>query len=364
MKIDFWLSESQFFYSMCRPNIILFIALGVSLLFSACDKGRGKGDVKPRYVRATRVSAVDYIDRDFAGMATADDAVNLAFKISGQVLSVDVAKGDYVKKGELLSRLDPRDVELQVAADLSQFERARAQEERMKRLLSHEAVSQQEYESAYAAFVQARSTYENSQSLLADTRLRAPFAGVVERTYVDTYQRVQTGQTIVRLVNPMITTVEFTMPEKSLSLLSDSTTRYSVRFDNFPDETFPARLDTYAKTASDASGFPVALKISKADSERYGISPGMPCQVTLRVSDSAKHDLAIPLSAVYAPAEGGTYVWVITSDNTVERRRVELGDIFGRDMVSVQQGLSAGEPVVTAGVYRLQERQQVKILNP
>ena len=348
---------------MCRPIIILSVALSV-LLLTSCGKGRGKDDVKPRYVRATRVSAVDYIDRDFAGMATADDAVNLAFKISGQVLSVDVAKGDYVKKGELLSRLDPRDVELQVAADLSQFERARAQEERMKRLLSHEAVSQQEYESAYAAFVQARSTYENSQSLLADTRLRAPFAGVVERTYVDTYQRVQSGQTIVRLVNPMSTTVEFTMPEKSLSLLSDSSTRYSVRFDNFPDETFPARLDTYAKTASDASGFPVALKISKADSERYGISPGMTCQVTLRVSDSAKHDLAIPLSAVYAPAEGGTYVWVITSDNTVERRRVELGDIFGRDMVSVQQGLYAGEQVVTAGVYRLQEGQRVKILNP
>ena len=60
---------------------------------------------------------VDYIERDFAGMATADDAVNLAFKISGQILSVDVSKGDYVKKGELLARLDPRDVELQKAAD-------------------------------------------------------------------------------------------------------------------------------------------------------------------------------------------------------------------------------------------------------
>jgi RND family efflux transporter MFP subunit len=352
-----------FFYSMCRPTIILSVAL-FFILLSSCGRSRGKDDVKPRYVRATRVSAVDYIDRDFAGMATADDAVNLAFKLSGQVLSVDVAKGDYVKKGELLSRLDPSDVELQVASDLSQYERARAQEERMKRLLSHEAVSQQEYEAAYAAFVQARSIYENSQSLLADTRLRAPFAGVVERTYVDTYQRVQSGQTIVRLVNPMSTTVEFTMPEKSLYLLSDSTTRYYVRFDNFPNETFSARLDTYAKTASDASGFPVALKISKAESEQYGISPGMTCQVTLQVSDSATHDLAIPLSAVYSPAEGGTYVWVITSANIVEQRRVELGNIFGRDMVSVQQGLSAGEQIVTAGVYRLQEGQQVKILNP
>lgn len=348
---------------MCRPNIILSIALLLSLSLCSCGKGYRKGDSKPRYVRVERVSMVDYIDRDFAGMATADDAVNLAFKLSGQVLSVDVAKGDYVKKGELLSRLDPRDVELQVASDRSQYERARAQEERMKRLLNHDAVSQQEYEAAYAGFVQSRSAYENTQSLLEDTRLCAPFAGVVERTYVDTYQRVQSGQTIVRLVNPMSTTVEFTMPEKSLSLLSDSTTRYYVRFDNFPETIFDARLDTYAKTASDASGFPVALKISRAESEQYGISPGMTCQVTLRVSDSAMHTLAIPISAIYAPAEGGTYVWVVTADDVVERRRVELGNLFGRDMVSVVSGLSVGEMVVTAGVYRLQEGQQVKILN-
>jgi multidrug efflux pump subunit AcrA (membrane-fusion protein) len=75
------------------------------------------------------------------------------------------------------------------------------------------------------------------------------------------------------------------------------------------------------------------------------------------------HTLAIPISAIYAPAEGGTYVWVVTADDAVERRRVELGNLFGRDMVSVVSGLSVGEMVVTAGVYRLQEGQQVKILN-
>ena len=363
MKIDFWLSESQFFYSMCRPNITLSIALLFSLALLSCGKGHRKGDSKPRYVRAERVMMVDYIDRDFAGMATADDAVNLAFKLSGQVLSVDVAKGDYVKKGDILARLDPRDVELQVASDLSQYERARAQEERMKRLLDHDAVSQQEYEAAYAAFVQSRSTYENTQSLLNDTRLRAPFAGVVERTYVDTYQRVQSGQTILRLVNPRSTTVEFTMPEKSLSLLADSTTRYYVVFDNFPKEQFTARLDTYAKTASDASGFPVALKISKTESEKYGISPGMTCRVTLRAVDNSPQGVAVPLSAIYAPSEGGSYVWVVTADDTVERRAVVLGDIFGQGMVSVISGVGVGEKVVVAGVYHLKNGQRVKIIN-
>ena len=287
---------------------------------------------------------VDYIERDFAGMATADDAVNLAFKISGQILSVDVSKGDYVRKGELLARLDPRDVELQKAADRSQFERAKSQYERMQRLLDHEAVSQQEYESARAQYVQAQSAYENSKDLLSETNLRAPFGGVIERTYVDTYQRVQSGQTILRLVNPMSTTVEFTMPEKSLPLLFDSTIRFSVTFDNIPNRQFAARLDTYAKTSSDASGFPVSLKIERDEAERYRISPGMTCQVMMHTQGKGTRQstLVVSLSAIYAPASGGEYVWRVTSDGRVKLSPVTLGDVYGRDMVSITSGLAAG----------------------
>lgn len=308
---------------------------------------------------------VDYIERDFAGMATADDAVNLAFKISGQILSVDVSKGDYVRKGELLARLDPRDVELQKAADRSQFERAKSQYERMQRLLDHEAVSQQEYESARAQYVQAQSAYENSKDLLSETNLRAPFGGVIERTYVDTYQRVQSGQTILRLVNPMSTTVEFTMPEKSLPLLFDSTIRFSVTFDNIPNRQFVARLDTYAKTSSDASGFPVSLKIERGDAERYRISPGMTCQVMMHTQGvgARQSTLVVPLSAIYAPASGGEYVWRVTSDGRVKLSPVTLGEVYGRDMVSITSGLAVGAEIVTAGVYKLRDGDSVKPIN-
>lgn len=340
-------------------RILLFISL---ILFAAsCLPQRKESKDGARAVKVTRVRAVDYVDRDFAGMATADDAVNLAFKVAGQVASVEVSKGDYVSKGELLAKLDPRDVELQVAADKAQYERAESQYERMKRLLAHDAVSQQEFEAAQTTYVQARSTYENSKDLLSETKLRAPFEGVIERTYVDTYQRVSSGQTILRLVNPVSTTVEFTMPERSISVLSDTLTRFYVVFDNYPDVRFSARLDTYAKTASDASGFPVSLKLSREEIVPYNISPGMTCQITIRTADSAS-EVGVPLTAIYAPAQGGTYVWLV-EDGVVHQQAVVLGDIFGHDMVSVRKGLSIGDEVVTAGVYRLQDGQKVRIIN-
>lgn len=344
---------------MCRS---LLSFLGLLLCCVAC-RSRLSPPAIERAVKVERVQAVKYLDRDFAGMSTADDAVNLAFKIAGQVAGVDVSKGDYVKRGQTLARLDPRDVELQVAADKAQYERARSQFARVSRLMEHEAVSRQEYESAETALVQARSAFENTSDLLQETTLRAPFAGVIERTYVDTYQRVSAGQTILRLVNPISTTVEFTMPERSLPILSDSLTRFTVRYDNYPDISFRARLDTYAKTASDASGFPVSLKLDRTEILPYNISPGMTCQVTIRTDDELSSVVAVPLTSIYAPVEGGTYVWRVTGDDRVERQAVVLGDVFDRDRVIVHSGLSVGEQIVVAGVYRLKDGERVKILN-
>ncbi len=316
----------------------------------------------PRPVKIVVASDAEFIDKDFAGMATPDDAVNLAFKLSGQVLDIPVSKGEAVKRGELLAELDPRDVELQVSADRSAYEQARSQAQRMQRLLEHEAVSQQESEAAQTRYAQARSTYENRLDQLKDTRLRAPFAGVVERKYVDNFERVQAGQTILRLVNPQTTTVQFTLPENGLVQLSDSATRFRVQFDNYPGVEFAARLKDYAITSSDASGFPVSLTLTNLDAAKYRISPGMSCTITMQSLDPIRGAVWLPMSAIYAPNAGGTYVWTVSADDRVVRREVTLGELYGRDRVIVLHGIAPGDRVVTAGVYQLREGEQVRIL--
>ena len=55
-------------------------------------------------------------------------------------------------------------------------------------------------------------------------------------------------------------------------------------------------------------------------------------------------------------------MWCVNSDDRVFLRSVKLGELFGRDMVTVLAGLSLGEVVVTAGVYRLTEGESVKII--
>lgn len=335
--------------------------LAVALLVAGCGR-RPAAPEEIRPVKVTTASGAGVIDKDFAGMATPDDAVNLAFKLAGQVLDVPVSQGESVKKGALLAELDPRDIRLQVAADRSTFEEARSQMQRMQRLLEHEAVSRQEAEAAQTRYQQAKSLYENTLDMLNQTRLRAPFAGVVEDTYVDNFERVQAGQTILRLVNPVTTTVKFTLPESGLDLLTNPQTGFEVEFDNYRGVKFKARLKDYAKTSSDASGFPVSLTLTNPDAARYRISPGMSCTITMQSADPVPDAVSLPVSAVYAPAEGGTYVWIVGAGDRVARREVVLGELYGRDRVVVDSGVARGERVVTAGVYQLREGQTVRIL--
>ncbi len=342
-------------------RISLFSLLALFAVWG-CGSHDAKLSSSPRSVKVAVAEQTSLLDKDYAGMSTADDAVNLAFKIAGQVLTVDVSKGQAVGRGELLATLNARDVELQLLAARSAYDEAASQLQRMQRLYSHEAVSKQEVEEAQNLYTQRESAYENATDMLADTKLRAPFAGVIERTYVDAYQRVESGQTILRLVNPVSTTVEFTMPESGLHLLSLPDTKYWVEFDNYAGVRFEAVLKNYARTSSDASGFPVALRLVEVDAERYNILPGMSCTVTMQSRREGADEVAVPMTAIYAPAQGGEYVWVV-KDDKVMRRKVATDGIFGSRYVVIRGDVEAGDTVVVGGIYRLTEGQTVKILD-
>lgn len=339
---------------------IFFIIL--SLLSVACGGGEPTSHRKPKPVKSVVAQRVEYLSRDYAALSTADDAVTLAFKLAGRVVDAPVAKGMSVSKGDLLAELDKRDVELQVEATLSAYREAQSRLERAERLLEYDAISAQEVESLRNSLTQSLSAYRNALDMVADTRIVAPFDGVVERVYVDTYERVSSGQPIVRIVRPRSTTVGFTAPEYLLSYLAQPSTHYRVTFDAYRDTPFNAVIKSYARTSSDALGFPVSLRLIDVDTARYTISPGMTCVATVVIVENDKEAVSVPLTAIYAPIGDDDYVWVIDSDNIVEKRRVVLGELTGEDSVVVESGLKSGERVVSAGVYHLSNGERVTLL--
>lgn len=336
--------------------------LTILLLLVACGSGESDKGSHSRLVKVAEVQSTSVVVRNFAALSTADDAVNLAFKISGRVIDIPVAKGVMVRRGELLARLDERDVKLQVDAAKAAYDEVQSRLRRAQRLAEHDAISQQEVESIVSSVEQVRTAYENALDLLQDTRIVAPFDGVVERTYVDAFQRVASGETIVRIVAPVSTTVGFTAPEDIVTQLAEPTTHFGVTFDAYPDVTFSAVIKSFARTTSDARGYPVSLRLIDVDTARYRITPGMTCMVTVEILSGQADMVAVPLAAIYAPIGEGDYVWVVDDAGHVSQRGVTIVDILEGDNIAVRGDVEVGDRVVVAGVYRLVSGERVTIM--
>lgn len=332
------------------------------VLLVACNDAERSDARNTQLVKVVEAQSTSVVVRNFAALSTADDAVNLAFKISGRVVDIPVAKGVMVRRGDVLARLDERDVKLQVDAAKASYDEVQSRLRRAQRLAEHDAISQQEVESLVSSVEQARAAYENALDLLQDTRIVAPFDGVVERTYVDAFQRVASGETILRIVAPVSTTVGFTAPEDIVTLLAEPTTRFSVTFDAYPDVAFDAVIKSFARTTSDAMGYPVSLRLVNVDTSKYRITPGMTCMATVEIYSEQEGAVAIPLAAIYAPLGEGNYVWVVDDDSRVQQRKVDIVSILSGNRVAVNGDIAVGDRVVVAGVYRLADGERVTIM--
>lgn len=340
----------------------LFICLGAACLGHGCRESAPKPADPVRPVKVYTTESLGSVNKNFAGMSTAEFISNLAFREPGQLVKMNVVEGQSIKKGTVIAEINPREYVLQMEADKASFLTAQSQMDRNKRLLEKQAISRQDYETAEAAFVRARTAYDNSRSILSDTKLVAPFDGAVEKVFADNYQRVQAGEPVIRLVNPETKNVKFTMPVSGLRTLKYNGIEFTVQFDNLPNVTFHARLKEYVQTSTQATGITVTLTLDGPNVGKYHIAPGMSCSVNLRVDNPDQHSItAVPLTAVFN-RDGHDYVWTVNADSRAHRQEVKLGELFGSDMVAVTEGLGPDETVVTAGVYRITEGEPVKIL--
>ena len=347
-------------------KIIGFVSVA-AILLTSCGQKKETNVTTVRPVKTTVVESRSVINKDFSGIVEAVEYVKLAFRVNGQIINLPVIEGQKVKKGQLIAAIDPRDIALQYAATKSAYETAAAQVERNKRLLSRQAISVQEYEISLSNYQRAKSEYELSSNNMRDTKLTAPFDGSIEKRLVENFQRVNSGEGIVQLVNTRNLRIKFTIPDAYLYLLHAKDPRFLVEFDTFKGQTFKGKLEEYLDISTDGTGIPVSITIDDPnfDRELYAVKPGFTCTIRFSadvgplVQDSWT---IIPLSAVFGASEGKQmYVWVV-KDNKAYKREVTVHAPTGEAQVIISQGLKPGEEIIIAGVNQLVEGESVKVM--
>jgi len=134
------------------------------------------------------------------GRVAAADELELSFRVGGPMVDLSAREGDVVKAGQELGRLDPRDFDIRLRSARARLQQAAADFRRLARLYEKDAISEAQLDQARAARDIADAAVEDARAGLADTSLRAPFAGVIGKRHAENFQDVRPKQPILTLV--------------------------------------------------------------------------------------------------------------------------------------------------------------------
>ncbi|MHC4798238.1 MAG: efflux RND transporter periplasmic adaptor subunit, partial [Planctomycetota bacterium] len=206
------------------------------------------------------------------------------------------------------------------------------------------------------------ATVARTKDDLSYTYLKAPFDGVITKTYVEAFEDVRPKQPLVRLLDPSKIEMWVNVPENLISL-APYVDKIWVRFDALGVEV-PAAIKEIGTEASQTTRtFPVNLIMDQPKDAK--ILPGMAgvARYTLNMpQDTEASEFLIPVTAVFTdPDKQKSFVWLIDeSALTISRHEIIPGKLTGRGLKV--KGLQPGQWIAVAGVDLLRDGQKVTIL--
>ncbi|KNC05716.1 hemolysin secretion protein D [Pantoea sp. RIT-PI-b] len=342
----------------------------VACLVTGCGEPASSADdprTQPPLIRTAAVQPAAENARVFTGTVAARVQSDLGFRVSGKVLERLVDKGQSVRRGQLLMKLDPADLALQVRAAEGVVNAAQARarqagddENRYRGLVGTGAVSASSYSQIRAAAEAARADLSAAQAQARVALNASQYAvlsadadGVVVDTLADPGQVVSAGQTVVRLARAGQREAMVSLPETLRPQVGSTATAvvYGSQI------VYEARL----RELSDAAD--AATRTYEARYVLSGAAASAPLgsTVTLRIPESAGagESWSIPLGALW-DAGSGPGVWVVTGKPAkVTWRAVTLLGISD-DSARVSGPLHGGEQVAALGAHLLHEGEAVR----
>lgn len=340
------------------PSLILAVLLLPMLALTGCKGGSSKGKEagpgkKAITADAIVVSPAVLENRIFAsGSLIASEEVELHSEVSGRVVDILFTEGNMVKSGDLLVKMDDRELQ-------SQLRKLRLEESlleqdvlRKEKLLQIKAISKEEYDISKNQLDVLKANIELTLTQISKTEIRAPFSGRIGLREVSKGGYITPSLSISTLMQLDPLKLEFTIPEKYAGKLSPGS---GIRFTTEGNEqVFQARV--YARD-SRIDPLTRTLKI-RALSPNPGnrLLPGAFARIDVLI-DKQDDALAIPTEAII-PVIDGEKVMVM-EQGKARSRKIESG-IRTSSQVEVVKGLRPGDTVLVSGLMMVKDEMAVK----
>lgn len=343
--------------------------------------GCGDEEVKkPEVARPAKILTIEkgYMmgTRSFPGKVAPSEDAKLSFRISGPLVKLPVDSGTEVKKGQLIAQIDPRDFETAVAATNASIEELNARLkdanltfERYKSLIAKNAVSQAQFDTSKNTVAALKANLKSLEAqkkknldTLADTKLLAPFDGIIAEKYVNNFEDVQAKQPIIYLQDISSVDIEIEVPEELMIYKDEQQAKHAIIHGVFPsigDKKFFLKLKSYNVEAdADTNTYKVTLTMPAPD--KYSLKSGMTCTV-IHTSEryGTQSGVRIPADSVMNDEAGKPFVWVVSDESRLVKRPVTTGQITSSG-IAVKSGVKVGDKILAAGVHYAYENMLVK----
>lgn len=321
---------------------------------------------------------------NFVGQTFSYADATIQPRVSGYLLEVLYGQGMPVRRGELLFRIDPAPLKLQVmqseaavAAANSQLVEAQSNYDRSVPLARLKAISQSSLDQATAALESAKANKRSADAALDQARLNLSYTsiyasidGVIGKTNgtVGDYVGVGTNYPILNTISNLDSVyVYLSLPVQSyLSMLERDSLNRPLYYNNdilnnikmiLADGSIyphPGRYSFTERDVNNSSGS-VVMHIIFPNKESY-LKAGQYVRVSADVGPR-RSVVLVPQRAVNQ-SQGINSLLVMKADSTVEYRRVELGDTYGSQW-AVTSGVGAHEKVLIEGSQKLRSGMKI-----
>lgn len=354
------------------PRLFTSTLIG-ALLLPGCREAEPDARQLPPLVSIARAAEAAQPMRSFTGVVTARVESALGFRVAGKVVERRVDRGEAVRRGQALMRIDIADLELASRARLEAVKALQARatqtasdERRYRGLVEHGAISALAYEQAKSATAAAAAELRAAQAQAEVARNEASYTvlvadadGVVVDTLAEPGQVVAAGQAVVKLAHAGPREARIDLPETLRPALGSSAMAHVYGTQGVRGAATLRQLSQSADP------------VSRTFEARYtldGIAADAPLGATVTLHIPATQGVAtldIPLSAL-ADTGSGAGVWVIQdADDTAQEattvwRPVVVAGI-GEETASLSAGLAPGERFVAMGAHMLHAGARVRL---
>lgn len=334
--------------------------LGIVLVFSTCsskknsDHSEGENYISVRTYTVVSDKMQPYLE--YIGIVEEDLSASVSFPIMGNIERIYVNEGQTVTKGEPLAELNSYSLTNIHSSALSSLKQAEDAMERLQSLYDKKSLPEIQYVEMQTNLEKARSAEAIARKNLKDTRLYAPFSGVVGRKMAEAGENTLPNQAVLTLLQIDRVNIKIAVPEREINTINLGQS-VDVRVPAASGDSFQGSICRKGVSSNPISHTYNAWLV--VDNKDNKLLPGMVCNVIV-YNDAGDYTIVIPNHCILQDGNGNKFVWKVVNDQA-KKQKIKTGSqkTGGVEIIS---GLSIGDEIVSKGYQKVSNGQKLRAL--